>query len=355
MLRFLAVACALVPVLGVAIGACKSEAQIARSPGAACATPPSDKRVCVVAPGEFPPPDCDPSEQVCGAGGLCAIDEAKCGAKGTCLPLASNRGRTTQDFRIRRLAIAAPDALAALPLQRGIITRDVDLPNKECGETGLGSFNWLLRVDRTKATLTTGGAPKADDPFGAGFCFHDHDVAGKRVAPVTGVSLTLKGDTFTSATIPKLTIPIFRDDGSAILLPLTNVTFNAVTISADGNCIGAFNDHALAADCSDDATKCSKWKTSGAIAAFITLEEADAVAVPDLGQSLCAVLTKSTPGADGKCARENGKIKAKGDYCGATAKACDCQDSFWLAATFAASAVTINDGASVKLCSGGSP
>ncbi len=324
-----------------------------RSPGASCATPPSDKSVCIVAPGEFPPSDCDPSAHTCGAGGLCAIDETKCGAKATCLPLATNKGRTTQDFRIRRLAIAAPDALAALPLQRGVITRDVDLPSKECGEGGLGTFNWLLRVDRTKSTLTTGGAPRSADPFGIGFCFHDHDIAGTRVGPVTGVPLTLRGDTFTSAAIPKLTVPIFREDGSAILLPLTNVTFNAVTLSQGGDCIGGFDDRALAADCTDDATKCSKWKTAGAIAAHITLEEADLVNVVDLGASLCAVLTKTTPGADGKCARVGGKITAAGDYCSSTGKACDCQDSFWLAATFAASAVTINDGASVKECSGG--
>jgi hypothetical protein len=333
--------------------ACKSDAVVSRSPGAACATPPSDKTVCAVAPGEFPPPDCDPSAHTCGTGGACTIDETKCGARGTCLPLASNQGRAIQDFRIRRLSIAAPDALAALPLQKGVITRDIDLPNKECGEVGLGTFNWLFRVDRTKSRLTTGGAPRSADPFGAGFCFHDHDLGGTRVGPASGIPLTMRGDTFTSSAIPKLTIPIFREDGSAILLPLSDVTFNAVTLSANGDCVGSFDDRALAADCTDDAAKCSKWKTAGAIAAHITLEEADSVAVPELGASLCVVLTKTSPGADGKCARVNGKIQATGDYCAATAKACDCQDSFWLAATFAASAVTINDGTTVKECAGG--
>ena len=355
MRRSVRAASAIVPLVAALAlaAACEEREQITKAPGASCSQPPSEKNVCLVAPGEFPPSDCDPSARACGAGGLCAIDEAKCGSKGSCLPLASNSGRAIQDFRIRRLAIAAPDALAALPVQRGIITRDVDLPNKECGESGIGTFNWLLRVDRGKATLTTGGAPKSADPFGAGFCFFDHPVQNTRVAPATGVGLTLRGDKLSSAPIPKLTIPIFRDDGSAILLPLRGVTFNAVTISPDGNCVGAFDDHALAADCSDDATKCTKWKTAGAIAAFITLEDADSVLVPDLAETLCVMLAKTTKGADGKCPRVNGKIQATGDYCSKTAKACDCQDAFWLAATFAASAVTINDGASVPECSGG--
>jgi len=45
-----------------------------------------------------------------------------------------------------------------------------------------------------------------------------------------------------------------------------------------------------------------------------------------------------------------GKITIEGDYCGATRKACDCRDSFWVAATFAASAVRIHDGSSVPAC-----
>jgi hypothetical protein len=334
-------------------GACKENQSLTKAPGAACTQAASDKDVCLVAPGELPPPACDPSAQKCGPPGACPIDEAKCGSRSTCLPLADNGSRPIQDFRIRRLNIAAPDALAALTVQRGIITHGIDLANKECGETGTGTFNWLLRVDRTKSTLTTGGAPSSPDPFGAGFCFMDKMVGATRVQPVTDVKLTFHGDAWSSAVIPKLVIPIFRQSGDAILLPLTDVSFGEVTIGANGNCIGAFNETALAADCSDDPTQCAKWKTAGGIAGFITLEEADAVDVPDLQESLCVLLTKTDKGPDGKCVRQGGAIQGKGDYCAATRKACDCQDSFWLAATFAASAVTINDGASVPECSGG--
>ena len=339
-------------VLALAL-ACTQSQQVTKAPGSECAQPPSDKDVCLVAPGEFPPADCDPSAHTCTGGGACAIDEAKCGSASTCLPLANNANRKILDYRIRRLNIAAPDALAALPIQRGVVTHNIDLANKECGETGAGTFNWLLRVDKEKSLLTTGGAPPAPDPFGAGYCFFDKSVAGVSIQPATGVELTLKGDTFNSQVIQKLIVPIFRSNGDAILLPLTNVTFRNVTMSSNGSCIGSFNESALAPDCSDDPTQCAKWKTAGAIAAFITLEEADSVAIDDPAESLCVLLTKSQKGPDGKCVRQNGQIVAKGDFCSTSFKACDCQDSFWLAATFAASAVTINDGASVPECGGG--
>jgi hypothetical protein len=354
MLRFLFV-CGAIPLAAALFAACGQDQQVAKAPGSACAQSASDKSVCIVAPGEFPPPDCDPSAKKCAGPGTCAIDEKKCGSASTCLPLGNNGSRSILDLRIRRLNIAAPDALAALTVQQGIITRTVDLPNKECGEQGAGSFNWLLRIDKGKSILTTGGAPVSPDPFVQGFCFFDKKVGGTLVKPASNVPLTIRGSTINSATISKLVVPIFRSSGEAILLPLTDVTFRGVTISDDANCIGSFTPQALAADCSDDPRQCQKWKTAGAIAAFITLEEADAVDVPDLSESLCVLLTKTDKGPDGKCVRENGTIKAKGDFCSTSGKACDCSDSFWLAATFAASAVRINDGASVAECAGSGP
>jgi hypothetical protein len=47
-----------------------------------------------------------------------------------------------------------------------------------------------------------------------------------------------------------------------------------------------------------------------------------------------------------------GNITAKGDYCSTSNMPGDCQDSFWLAATFAAAAVNINDGSTVPTCQG---
>ena len=53
-------------------------------------------------------------------------------------------------------------------------------------------------------------------------------------------------------------------------------------------------------------------------------------------------------------ARRPNKIIAKGDYCSTSNKPGDCQDSFWLSATFAAAAVKINDGSSEPTCQGAS-
>lgn len=79
---------------------------------------------------------------------------------------------------------------------------------------------------------------------------------------------------------------------------------------------------------------------AGAVAGFVTLEDADAVKIADLGQSLCAFLTGSV-GPDGKCERTGSALKAKGDYCSTTGEPGGCEDSVWIAATFAASAVAV--------------
>src|SRR5262245_51063054 len=138
MLRLVRLCALLFPALAL-VGACSEDAKITKAPGAECAQSSSEKNVCLVAPGEFPPSDCDPSAKQCSGASACPIDEKKCGKTSSCLPLADNSKLKIQDLRIRRLNVAAPDALAALPIQRGIITRDIDLASKECGELGAGT------------------------------------------------------------------------------------------------------------------------------------------------------------------------------------------------------------------------
>ncbi|MEO6420078.1 MAG: hypothetical protein ABIP39_11750, partial [Polyangiaceae bacterium] len=108
-------------------------------------------------------------------------------------------------------------------------------------------------------------------------------------------------------------------------------------------------------NCSDDISICSRWNTNGAIGGYIALEEADTVPIALVNRTLCAILTGDPDdgpdaGSTKKCARENGQIRTKGDYCSVTKKAGDCQDSMWLSATFAASAVKINDGKTTDTC-----
>ncbi len=82
----------------------------------------------------------------------------------------------------------------------------------------------------------------------------------------------------------------------------------------------------------------------------ITLEDADAVDIGTLSQSLCVLLSgdSSTYGDGGspieRCKRTNGVIDFKGDWCSTTNMPADaaCFDAVSLGADFAASAITIN-------------
>ena len=308
---------------------------------------------CAATAGQLPTPNCDDSANVCRPSSPdCPIDEAKCGSKSTCLPIGDNAGKTTQDFRIRRLKIATPAALAGDLIQNTVVTLNIDLAEKACGEVGKGLFSWLLRIDRTAGTLTTGGAPPPVDALGQGFCFARFESGTLSVAPIT-TKIDFAGDTFKSLEPQKLKIPIFltADIGSVVLLPITDVRLEGVTVSENGNCIGKLNPIALDSNCNSDTSLCSKWQTAGALGGYITLEEADAVKIRDLNnKSLCSLLS-SEPLV---CARDgSGKIQFKGDYCSVDKQPGSCGDSMWLAATFAASAAKIFDGrGSVEACSG---
>lgn len=311
---------------------------------------------CQAKAGELPAPDCESSSNDCVPEPGCGVDEAACGSKSTCLPIADQKGSKTKDLRIRRLNIAAPDALAQEFIQRTVVTLNIDLDAKKCGEVGKGLFSWILRVDREKNVLTTGGAPPPKDPFGQGFCFARYDANGIGIEPAE-FPIVFEGNTFKTTEKKKLNVPVFLSDdlASSIVLPLSDVIVSGVTLSDDGNCVGAFKPEGLRADCTEDTSSCSKWRTAGALGGYMTLEEADAVIIRDLQRSLCVVLSKGAPGPSGKCVRgADGAIAFKGDYCSKTKTAGDCQDSVWLAATFAASGAKIHDGSGVPGCSGAS-
>ena len=336
---------------------------------AACYDPPEKNtavapitaEACKATPGTFPAANCDSSQNVCTSTG-CTIDPS-CGSTSTCLPLADNAGKSTIDLRIRKLFVIAPATLATTFMQTVVITKNIDLNAKKCGESGAGSFNWLLRVDRTAGTLETGGAPPSTDPFGTGYCFYNHTTPkGIAVAPAKG-NITFTGDTFASDKIPKLNVPIFLngDVANAIVLPLSEVVIKDTTLSDGDNCVGKFDIGALDSTCGEDPTTCVKWKTNASLGGFIPLEDADKVDVTDLGRSLCVVLTGADGGAPpsggvNRCPRDaSGKLQLtdaqRGDYCSTSKQPGDCRDSFWLTATFAASAVKITDGAGVPECS----
>lgn len=318
-------------------------------------------------PGTFPDPNCDPSVMTNGAGiqctagaGKCALDP-KCGSPDTCLPLSSNAGKSVLDFRMRKLAVVAPNALKGL--QRIVIDKGVLLHNV-CGEDQDGTFSWLLRVDKTASTLMTGGAPPGD-PFGS-YCFYRNTINGLDIQPVT-VKVTFKGKSFSSETIAALNIPIFiLNNPVPVILPVKGAKLSAATIDPD-DCIGKFNKDALDSKCSEiDFSSCPRWAPGGALAGYITLDDADKVDVRETNKTLCAQLTGDSSGPMVTIAGNvqiahcghigndlNQPVTAKGDYCSKTSQAGDCADSFWLAATFAASAAKIEEPSPQPLCSFG--
>ena len=325
---------------------------------------------CAAAAGQVPNAECDDGdESLCPTTPTaCAISEPQCGSTSTCEPLANNTGSTTQSFRMRRLIVVAPPALASSAVQTLVVNGGVDMNEKQCGETQTGDFSWLLSFDTAKSTLTTGGAPPCDianspscDPFTTGYCFVNKTVSGIAIAPVT-TPITKGGDgTYSTATIASLNIPIYFGSPPAIItLPINNASLSGVKISTDGNCIGSVNTKALQADCTDSYTGCSKWLTDGAVTGYVTLAQAEKVHVTLLNESLCVLLSSEAhpvvaagTGFKSCILDASGNPTEKGNYCSSPAGPGGCQDSFWLAATFAASAVTINNGAGVADCSGG--
>ncbi len=321
-------------------------------------------------PGEVPHPECDDGDET-QCKGTTACDLSKCQAVSTtaagCEALTTNPTTGPLNFRMRRIILVAPPNLVTQAAQNTVVNTGVSMNEPQCGSvpSETGDFSWLLSLDTTAMTVKTGGAPPCDitdkladggpdscNPFTTGYCFVNKKVGSLPIAPVTA-PITKNGDTYSADGIGTINIPIYFQ-GSIIVLPINGGKMTGVKVSADGNCIGSFNPNALHDDCSDDYTACSLWKTDGAITGYITLEQADTVTVSLLNATLCAFLTgtpSATQGALAICPRDaNNKITAKGDYCSNPQTPGGCQDSFWLAATFAASAVKINDGTNVPDC-----
>jgi hypothetical protein len=240
-----------------------------------------------------------------------------------------------------------------------VVAAAVDLPATPtaCGENGQGLFNWLISVDTVNKTVTTGGAPQSTDPFGVGYCFFNQTIGSNHVGPVTTTATFTGNNTFTTAPLKEtLNIPIFQKANNytdVVILPISGAYFNDVTVSNDGNCIGAVNNNSLTPDtCVDSnprgADSCSRWHTAGSLDGYITLANADMVPIALLnGESLC-VLLLGLQGMTtcGEAVTKPGGMGG-GNYCSTGGS---CTDSFWLSADFAASAVTVNEDAGISVC-----
>jgi hypothetical protein len=228
-------------------------------------------------------------------------------------------------------------------VQQQLVDMGVNLT--ETCESGDGGFSVLLRLDTSAKTLTAGGGPPGT---GTGpSCFVNTTNNGFLVSPVTSPATQAADGTWQASTFgAALDIPIFAQGqrDQLVTLPLRSPSIQSMLLSADGNCVGSYS----------SITDCARWTPSATLSGYITLEDADRVPIPQLNNSsLCVLLTDQNAM---NCARDtNGKITAAGDYCSTTKSpaTATCADSFWLASTFSASAVTIGEGSVDPLCQEG--
>lgn len=283
----------------------------------------------------------------------CTPTDPKCpvvAAATDCLGLVDNTGKQQFVLRLSQLEVTAPKALTA-PTVAKVVGDGVHINLPECNVAGLGTFSLVVEFDLDKGTLKAGGAAPAANPAD-GYCLVND--AAKGVEAVE-VKTTYGADlTFSTEAIPKIVLPVYVDASatSAVYLPVTGAQLLNGKISADHNCIGSFNDAPPSEGGLDPLNNClpepgvGYFKNDADLTGYITLEEADAVNVDLLGQSLCVLLSgdaakygdTATPK---KCKRTNGKIDLEGDWCSTSNKAGDCKDSFRLEAKLAASSAKL--------------
>lgn len=269
-----------------------------------------------------------------------------CTAGRACISLADNTSHNTFGLRMSQLTLAKPTALASgilAPLVAGALEPD----ENACNLFGTATFNWLLDFNKTAPTLETGGAKPVADPS-TGYAFVSETVFGAPVAPVT-LPLTLAGSGAFSTTAADVSLPVYLDaaGSSGFVLPLSALSFSG-QLSADQNCVGSYNASGLqpSNNCMPDATH-PLFLNGGSAHAYITLENADAVIITPIAQSLCVLLSGNAAqygdgGNPTRCKRSVGAIVFTGDYCSSTNMPGGCADSMELSGSFAASAVTIN-------------
>ncbi len=251
------------------------------------------------------------------------------------------------------LQLTAPPTLTK-GLVGTVIKNSVAPENAACNLAGSGTFSWLLAFDTAAGTLTTGGAkPVANRALGYSFVNEDFPVLGGTL-PMAPVTLTapLGASCTVTSSAANLNLPVYLDAAAtnALVLPLRQARFTNVTVSGDHTCIGKYNAAGLnPADNCGATQQIPAFLPGGKVDAFINLDQADAVVIAPIQQTLCVVLSgDATKYGDGgaptsRCKRVSGKIVFPGDWCTATNQAAtaQCSDAVRFAGAFAASGMLI--------------
>ncbi len=248
------------------------------------------------------------------------------------------------------ITFTSPNVLAS-GVVASIVKGAINPQVPSCGLPVGGTFNWLLQLDTGTGSLRTGGAAPVASPE-LGYSFTSGALQTFSVAPITGQLLGSGCGPFSSSPAALLTVPVFLDQGGtqSVVLPLRQFRIANVVVSQDRDCIGVHNAAGLDPqnNCLPDSVH-PLFLHDGGFHAFISLEDADLIAVDVLSQSLC-VLLSGDPSTFGngafpteKCTRDGmGKIVFAGNWCTSDTPATGaCHDAMLVEGTFAASAITI--------------
>jgi hypothetical protein len=258
-------------------------------------------------------------------------------------------------LRVAHLSLTAPAAFAT-GIAQSIFQSSTMENLAQCNLGGAGTFNWLLRFDTAAGTLTTGAALPVGDPS-TGYTFIDKVLtlgsASFAVTPLT-LSASIGYTCGFNSSHGDVLLPFFADASGTMMtiLPLRSLRFFNTYVTPDHNCIGIFDSAGLspASSCLPDAMH-PQFLDGGKLEAFISLQDADAILIPPLSETLCVFLAgaagTATPGPGGVqvCARKpDGGIFVQGDWCSKTnaPAAAGCADAVRFAASFAASGTRIN-------------
>lgn len=293
-----------------------------------------------------------------GGGGLmgpCAPVNPTCNqVPSKCIALDDPCSKTSYTLRIGQLSIAAP-LVFAQGVVGNIVANAVQLNLDQCNLYGGGTFSWLLTVEEVTGQLTTGGAKPEADPT-AGYCYTKEVIQSVQVSPATAPAIIDASGVLNAGEIPSLAMPLYLDSqgSSVVLLPLRKVLIHDAALSPQRRCIGEYNADQLdpANNCFAEPPAVKAFDDAGKIDAHMTLEDADAIIVDSLSQSLCVLLSGNAAmygdgGSPSKCKRDAmNQIIYKGDWCSATNAAASamCADAARVLATFAASAVKLKPG-----------
>ncbi|MBI5499985.1 MAG: hypothetical protein HY907_07060 [Deltaproteobacteria bacterium] len=201
------------------------------------------------------------------SGGGDVVDE---GGGGACPPTAIAGGIST--MRLRRLNITAPEAMRNRILQQLINTSmDDEL------------FIWLMRFDGIGSgtiNLETGSGQAATAAATYSF-LPDPYPPDSMIMAETDLDFSLSGDP-----IPRLDVPMWSEgdafpDPPLLVLPLRELDISG-TFSADHLTIGYFDE--TAAD----------WVDGGLLQGKVTVADAQATVIEDLGMTLCGLISGNT-------------------------------------------------------------